>query len=313
VCGPWGQIHNPDYNPLVPSKTRGRRLDKPSKTIVYNSTNEPLDFFFNLICPSLNCDFWDTPTNQRTAGWDKLKGSPDLGHPSMGYEFDKVVKLNYLAYQWQKNVTKFDFKIYDQLKNENYKKVDEELSKTKNVILLSAWDDSYIYEPRKGRNRGNMLLEPGYDENTYNVVNYWDYKLKVIKKIDDFCLKNPDHRIIIANKKAQDWTRQGFLKSNYFDMRVFEKMGISFSQALNLMAKNSQGLISYINSMQNWLCNAKNLNTVLWYPSYHYGEAVCDENPEGILTAVIMNLPRFLTNPEDISEEQIRLLFEGAK
>jgi hypothetical protein len=96
-------------------------------------------------------------------------------------------------------------------------------------------------------------------------------------------------------------------------MRVFENYNITFSQALHVMANNSKGLISYINSFQSWMCNAANLNTILWYPTYTYKEAICKENPEGTLTAVVMNLPRYLSNPRDISEEQILKLFEGTK
>ena len=96
-------------------------------------------------------------------------------------------------------------------------------------------------------------------------------------------------------------------------MRLFEKYNITFSQALHLMANNSSGLVSYINSVQNWLCNASNLNTVLWYPTYTYKEAICEENPKGNLSAIIMDLPRYLSNPKTISEVEINKLFEGAE
>ena len=298
MTGNWGQPNREDYNPLDPSRC-GYRPEKPHGAKLYNPSREPLDYYINLITHSLGCHFWDRPSNVMTPGWKKIKDASD---------FDKTISgRNPHNFQGLKEVSQFEYKIPEVLIDEDYLAVQEELQKTKNIVMTTIWDEKNVYELWKDRRKGLFIHSEEYDEKDYGTVGMWDDILRVTKKIDDFCLKNPDHRIILFNKKAQSW--ENFLESDFYDLRYFEAKNLLISQAIHLLTENSSATISYPTSPQMWLNYSSKQNHIIYHPTYHYPGAETESNPEGILTGVIEHIRYFARNPADVGADEIVKLF----
>lgn len=155
---------------------------------------------------------------------------------------------------FSEKVSQFTYKIRESLIDENFIKVDEELKKTKNIIVFATWDDNMKYEHTRHsdqRLRGLCFSNSKFEE-----------MRKFIKEVDEFCVDNPNYRIILLSKKAQGWSQE--LKSNFFDLREFEQLGLNFSQALFLSIKNSIADIGQWCSMQTFLSFDENLKHLVY-------------------------------------------------
>jgi len=145
--------------------------------------------------------------------------------------------------EWMKNgynsiQTKFN--LNPSLKNKDYELVKSEIEKTKNIVVTATWDDGMVFENTSGRTRGIFTYSDEFNK-----------MKKFIEDLDLFCLNNPSHRLILVSKKAYDWDK--ILKSNFYDLRDFEKKNLSFSQSIHLLHNYSFISIGTESSFSIWL------------------------------------------------------------
>ena len=313
----WGQPNRPDYDACDPRKA-GWRPDKPTGAKIYNPNKEPIDYYINILCPSIGCHFFDLASNQGTLPLDELKKQA----------FDKVLEINgpskeLLAINFQafKEVSQFTHKITEELKDDAFNKIKHELSKTKNIVLCSSWDEKNIYELRPNRARGISMgytsspidsagkPSPASDPKEFNTEKTWDNMVNFVKTIDNFCKENPDHRIVLCSKKAQDWP--SILKSDFYDLRYFEKKGLSMSQFLQVLTETCQSTMSYLSTVQTLLNHSSDMNHIIWYSTYTWTEPASPAIPTGSveLQGRLRYINYFLENPENITENEIKHAF----
>ena len=313
----WGQPSRPDYDACDPEKA-GWRPDKPIGAKLFNPNKEPIDYYINILSKSLGCHFFDVPSNKGTISAEELNKE----------NFDKILEINGPSKQYRdhnfsisEEVLQFNHKITEDLRDDAFKKVKDELSKTKNIVLCSTWDEKNIYERYPNKSRGPLM---GYtsspidsrgkpslaeDCSQFSTEKTWDSIMNCTKAIDNFCQKNSNYRIILCSKKAQDWP--SILKSNFYDLRFFEKKGLSMSQFLQVLTETCQCTMSYLSTIQTLLNYSLEMNHIIWYPKYTYTEPISPAMPTGSveLQGCLKHINYFLENPEDITEEQIKSAF----
>lgn len=285
--GGWGQPNRSDYNPTNP-KSAGFRPEKPKGARLYNPNTEPIDYYMNLLVPTLGIEFRDEQSNVQTTGWKN----------DIVYDLIVNAKTPHM-FQNKEKVSKIKHKISKNLKNKSYYDMEKILRKKKNIILCSVWDEKNTYELWANRKKGLFINSEGYDNVTYKTEGMWEDIINVTKKIDKFCVENNDCRIVLFSKKAQNWP--DILKSNYLDLRNFEDYNLSLAQVLHLLTNNATGMLSYSTSPQTWFALEERIKSIVWHPTYSYQDT--------ILTAMVNNLSYFLRNPKDISEEKIKKIF----
>lgn len=208
---------------------------------LYNPDKEPVDFFSNIIVPTFKCNYWDIGTNFRTKNFPESE------------DYDTILdSTNCREFVWSKKSKQFDYRLEDSKKDSAYNYHAEILKKTTNIVLYANWDDEGIYCKPADRRRGLGMTR-----------GLWERMTTSVRSIDNFCLKNPDHKIILFNKKAVGWS--SFLKSEYIDFRNFENLGLSFSQAFELCVNNSIGSIGYWSSPQIWFNFAKGKKHIVYF------------------------------------------------
>lgn len=317
----WGQPSRPDYDACNPDKA-GWRPDKPIGAKLFNPNKEPIDYYKNILRPSIGCHFFDLPSGSGTLSLDDFKKQ----------KFDKVFEINGRSKKYRdhvfsvsKDVSQFTYKITESLKSESYNRVKDELSKTKNIVLCSTWDEKNVYELFPNRSRGPLMgytssatdsrgkPSPADNCEDYNTQNIWENMTNCVRTIDDFCESNPDYRIVLCSKKAQDWP--SILKSNFYDLRYFEKQGLSMSQFLHVLTETCQCTMSYLNTIQTLLNYSAEMNHIIWYPRYTYNEPPSPSMPTGSieLQGCVKYLDYFLENPSSLTDNQIRKAFEFKK
>lgn len=225
----WNNYPRPGYD----NRKSGMYSGRP---YLYDPSKEPVDFFQNLIVPSLNISKY---YNETPMDHSQFESVCVAGGCMAGPYLDK------------KEVSTFDYKILPELLNENFIKVESELKKTKNIVLCATYDVDCIYEQISDRLKGIDMPEERFEE-----------MYRSIEKIDQYCLENPSYRIILINKKAVGWTKT--LKSNYFDFRDFESFGLNFSQMFYLSASNCFSTVGQTSSMQLWLNYQSNRRHILF-------------------------------------------------
>jgi len=251
LTGNWGQktsINPKNYDPKK-HLTKGKKFNKIR--YLYHPMVEPVNFFKNIIAPTFNAEYFDLDTNQ---------GSKSV----LKQTYDRAISLDWKLMigkpaleTFQKKVSQFHYLIDSGLVNEDYKKVEIELKKTKNIILYATWDDSGKFKHLINECRGLNMPNKSFEK-----------MVSLVKRIDNFCLKNPEYRIILFSKKAVDWEK--ILKSNYFDLRNFEDYNLSFSQAFYLVVNNSKASIGQTSSMMWWITCEKDVNHIVFTKHWKY-------------------------------------------
>ena len=120
------------------------------------------------------------------------------------------------------NIQKVRLKCNPKINNKNYSLVRETLDKTKNIVVYANYDPEKIVADDFPYGRD---LSP--DNKIFKMM------MKTIRKIDDFCLKNPEYRIVIINKRSTGFEK--FLNSNFFNLIKFENYNLTMSQLLYLI------------------------------------------------------------------------------
>ena len=220
ICDNW---NNPGQGITFDSDSGEEIVDKSG--YLYDPNTHPKDFFENLVKFTFPGEYYYSKDDcnivcDAIINWD-FRDSKEW----VNKDFDSIQ-------------TKFSLNPH--LLNQDYKQVEDELSKTKNIVITSTWDDSMEYENIPGRIRGIFL----YPEEFENMKDF-------IKAIDSFCLENPDHRIVLVSKKANDW--DNILESNFLDLRSFEKKNLVFSQIIHLMHHQCFVTIGTESSFSIWL------------------------------------------------------------
>jgi hypothetical protein len=313
----WGQPSRSDYDACNPEKA-GWRPDKPIGAKLFNPNKEPIDYYVNILQPSIGCHFFDLASNRGTISLDELKRQA----------FDKILEINgpsklYRDHNFaiSKEVSQFTYKITEELRNDAFNKIKDELSKTKNIVLCSTWDEKNIYERYPNRARGPFMgytssetdsrgkPSPADDCTKFKTEKTWSSMINCVKAIDNFCKKNADYRIVLCSKKAQDWPF--FLESDFYDLRYFEKKGLSMSQFLQVLTETCQCTMSYLSTIQVLLNYSSSMNHIIWYPKYTYQEPVSPAMPTGSaeLQGCLKHISYFLENPENITENEIKHAF----
>ena len=242
ITGDWGSLCRLDksvYDPLHPRETESQSC------YTYHPHVEPVDFFCNLVAPTFDADYYDVASG---------RGQQDI----FLRDFDLRVRFGYQwmtpHYYWLRLVCpqrQFDYRIRQELETDSYLQVQAELRKTRNVILYATWDESRRFEWLADRVTGYRIPKPRFE-----------MLVEMVRRIDAFCLRHPEYRIVLFSKKAVDWERH--LKSDYFDFRAFETFGLCFSQAFHLCARNAVATIGQCSSMQLWFNYQKDVKSIIY-------------------------------------------------
>lgn len=146
----------------------------------------------------------------------------------------------------------FRYKLHEKLLNDKVKdfiyKAKE--NNTKYILISSTWDDEMIFEPQEDRKRGIL-----YDEIAFNsMVNY-------VKDLDKYALQGKV-KFVLASKKAVNWPN--VIKSEFIDLREFEKQGFTLSQMIYISQEISSMTINWSSTFSIWITNCSNILHLTW-------------------------------------------------
>lgn len=223
-----------EYDPLNEFKKR----PDLRKGYTFNPKVEPVQFFSKLIVPSLGCEYYDVETGYKTQEWSDSYDETYCPDGRQGQH-------NYFT---DKNSKRFEYKLSEDLKTESYYEVLSELKKTKNILLYTTWDENMDYV------HGYCRWLPVPQEAGFPILitkQIWEEIKEITKKIDDYCLKNKDCRIVLVSKRAKTWEK--FLKSDFLNLRNFESRNLNIAQVIELLGNNASSSMGYTNSMNIWL------------------------------------------------------------
>ena len=112
----WNAKAGDDYDPLKPETV----IDAP----LYDPKREPIDFFVNLIFPSLGAEFYDVPTDTKTDGWQEVSRNASC---TISYD-PAMARTTVFSRQ-------FKYVLSDALKNKAYCETRALLSGKKNITI----------------------------------------------------------------------------------------------------------------------------------------------------------------------------------
>ncbi len=242
LTGNWG---NPPKDPQLPYDPLA---DNRSRTIGYLSYHphvEPVDFFRNIVAPTMDAAYQDIETG---VGESDLFTRPYEKRLTLGY---RNATPHYYWLRFIDEQARFDYKISSELVDENFTRIEDELRKTRNVVLYATWDMEQKHEAIDDRLWGYRIPRSRFDR-----------MRELVLRIDRFCLEQPEHRIVLFSKKAVDWSK--ILRSRYLDLRDFEALGLSFAQAFYLCARNCVATVGQCSSMQLWFNFQKNIRSIVF-------------------------------------------------
>jgi hypothetical protein len=138
----------------------------------------------------------------------------------------------------------YDSKVKDILRN-------EKKNSTIHVIVSASWDDKKKYETQNDRLRGIYENEISFKA----MVNFVD-------KIDRIACKDNRVRIVLVSKKAVDWSNR--LKSDFLDLRSFEKLGLTLSQCIFITQELANITVNWPNTFTIWITNCGGIVHQTW-------------------------------------------------
>ena len=123
-------------------------------------------------------------------------------------------------------------------------------SRTKYVLISANWDDSKTFEKLDDRLRGVM-----YEETEFlSMVNY-------VRELDQYAQQGKI-KFILASKKAADWPN--IIKSEYLDLRDFEKYGFTLSQSIYILQELVSITINWPSTFCIWISNCSGILHLTW-------------------------------------------------
>lgn len=220
----------------------------------YDEKTEPVDYFLNLISPSLKADFFDIASGSGNVDRDSFMAA------AKSASYVPYASARQILPWRNKNASQFQYKIKKIFNKDNFSKIESTLQKTKNIVIYFDWlnDSPDGSIPR----RNGKTLPWGHRKRLFNHIKEY------VKQIDYFCLQNPRFRIVVVNKLAGGI--KNFLKSNFLDLTNFEKDGIVFSEMLFLICKYCDISLGNANqSFSTWITLQENMEHVVFTSPAH--------------------------------------------
>lgn len=147
----------------------------------------------------------------------------------------------------------FRYKLAPHLYTEEVKNfISKAKEENKKYILLSVlWDETKKFEKREFLKGG-----PLYDSVEFqNLLNY-------VADLDKVALENGKIKFLLASKKAVDW--ETYLKSDYLDLRNFEKLGFCLSQSVYIAQELASATINWPSTYTIWITNCSGIEHLTW-------------------------------------------------
>jgi len=153
----------------------------------------------------------------------------------------------------------FRYKIDDNLNNDDLRKFINNAKKDscKYILLSILWDEGKRFEKQDDRLKGGPVFLPEIHDKNFNELK------KYVKELDNYALKTGKIRFLLASKKAVDWDR--FLKSDYLDLRNFEKYGFTLSQSIYAAQEIASATINWPSTYSIWITNCSKITHLTWY------------------------------------------------
>lgn len=171
------------------------------------------------------------------------------------YKFKEIYINSKKNYKIKPISMPFRYKINTSLKNHitvnNFIKKHKK-NNVKYILISVLWDEEKKIEKQSDRLRGGPHF----------IEEEWNSLLKYVKDLDNFIIKNPKYKFILASKKAIDW--QKFIKSDYLDLRNFEEFDFTLSQSLYIAQELSSVTINWPSTYSIWITNCKNIIHLTW-------------------------------------------------
>lgn len=146
----------------------------------------------------------------------------------------------------------FVYKLKADLVDDNVTKIIQEAAdiQVPHVLISTNWDDNKKFEMLDDRLRG--ILDSPVEFNSL---------LEYVKELDRYALMGKV-RIVLASKKAVDWG--SFIESDFLDLRNFEEIGLTLSQAVYVTQKISNMTINWPSSYTIWMTQSKSALHLTW-------------------------------------------------
>ena len=146
----------------------------------------------------------------------------------------------------------FRYKLNDSFNNQKVKNfIAKARKESEKYVLISAdWDDNRKYVKLEDRLRG-------IDYEKYEFMSMVNY----VKALDKYATEGKI-KFLLVNKKAQDW--QKVIKSQFLDLREFEKLGFTLAQTLYISQELSSMTINWANTFNIWITNCSKMLHLTW-------------------------------------------------
>ncbi|MBN4066913.1 hypothetical protein JYU14_02400 [Simkania negevensis] len=146
----------------------------------------------------------------------------------------------------------FRYRLHPNLLTEEVESIIQE-AKSHQVpyVLVSAnWDDRKQFEKQDDRLRGIL-----YDELEFNNM------VRYVRRLDEYAQEGK-LRFVLASKKAADWDK--VIKSDFLDLRNFERLGLSLSQTIYILQEISSITINWPSTFAIWMTACSSILHLTW-------------------------------------------------
>ncbi len=147
----------------------------------------------------------------------------------------------------------FRFKLAPHLNTDDVKNfISQARSENKKYILISVlWDENKKFEKRDFVKGG-----PLYDSSEFQeLLNY-------VSELDKEALEKGKIKFLLTSKKAVDW--ESYLKSDFLDLRNFEKLGFCLSQSIYIAQELASATINWPSTYTIWISNCAGIEHLTW-------------------------------------------------
>ena len=126
----------------------------------------------------------------------------------------------------------------------------------KNILISVLWDENMKFEVNDDRLKGGPVYKDNHEKDFANLKDY-------VKKLDDYAKKTGKIKFILASKKAVDW--EGFLETEFIDLRNFEDLGFCMSQSIYIAQELSDVTINWPSTYSIWITNCLDKIHLTWH------------------------------------------------
>jgi hypothetical protein len=147
------------------------------------------------------------------------------------------------------------YKLSDKMNNFTVNKFIKQNQNKKYILISVLWDEGKRFEVMDDRLKGGPIFMNSHGTNFVKLVEY-------IKELDSIISKNNDYSFLLASKKAVDWGN--LLKTEFLDLRNFEKYGFSLSQMIYICQELSVATINWPSTFSIWITPCKDIMHLTW-------------------------------------------------